>query len=213
MKVVHIIPTAFNYFDNIKFGAFELVEQEQKLGAEAKVLTLQYETVSEKEKKILSGPFGPSPSCDYQGTMGAKQAFSSLNEYDLIHLHCPFLGAAGKILQWRRLNPRKPFVVSFYEDVIWTDFTSLFVILYNRYYLPKIISSADFVLCLDEENAKKVWKKYTKGRRNIALVNIGKDEKHLTNNSVAVKLNNKTVRMSVEKIMSVYDFLLENNKK
>jgi len=144
MKVLHIIPAAFEYFDDIKSAAFKLVEGLNSIGVETEALTLNYGTVTKKIERGVSGKAAPSYSLIT--TENIDDAISGFSDFDIVHLHCPFLGAAGKILRWKLSNPNKALALTYYRDVKVADFFSVFVGAYNSYYFPKIFKLADAVV-------------------------------------------------------------------
>lgn len=153
MKVLHLIPSAFNYFDDIRSEAFRLVGNLHKWGVEVEANTLQYGTLSkskELEDEVIQGTT-ESPR-RFGGMMPIGKVFDSLDAFDLVHLHVPFLGAAGKILAWKKFHPDHPLVITFYRPVPLVDFLSVFIKWYNAYYLPKIFAVAD-VLAAELEHA------------------------------------------------------------
>ena len=75
--------------------------------------------------------------------------FSDWENYDIIHLHCPFMGAANRILAWVKAHPNIPFVVTFYRPMPFKDLFSIFFRWYNNYYLPKIFQAATAIICFD----------------------------------------------------------------
>lgn len=141
MKVIHIIPSAFEYFDDIRSQAFKLLEELHKLNVETEAFTLQYGLSNKAEKKSIKEA---SPSVhSHIGDFDIESAIKSFTDFDVVHLHCPFFGAAGKILRWKQNNPNTPLVVTFYREVKIVDLMSLFFRLYNAYYLPKFFKLAD----------------------------------------------------------------------
>lgn len=135
MRVIHIIPSAFEYFNDIRSQAFKLLDGLHKLGVETEAFTLQYGLSNKAEKKSIKEA---SPSVhSHMGDFDIDSAIKSFTDFDVVHLHCPFFGAAGKILQWKKNNPNTPLVVTFYREVKVVDLMSLFIKLYNAYYLPK----------------------------------------------------------------------------
>jgi hypothetical protein len=115
MRVTHIVPAAFNYFEDIRSAAFQLAGGLQNIGIEAELFTLQYESVNKKMK--TEAQEASKNTHAYIGSMNGRDLIEDLNGSDLVHMHCPFLGAARLILQWRQYNPRTPFLVSYYRDV------------------------------------------------------------------------------------------------
>ncbi len=151
MRVIHIIPSAFEYFDDIRSQAFKLLDGLHKLGVETEAFTLQYGSPNKAEKASIKSA---SPSVhNFIGDFDIGSAIANFSDFDIIHLHCPFFGAAGKILQWKKLNPNTPLVVTYYRDVRVVDLMSLFIRFYNAYYLPKIFKLADATIRFKAEES------------------------------------------------------------
>ncbi|MBI5729461.1 MAG: glycosyltransferase [Candidatus Magasanikbacteria bacterium] len=142
MKVLHIIPSAFDYFGDIRAAAFSLVGKLPGLGVEADAFTLQYGSASREEQGEVAAT---APSQRFVGLTSVAELIVALGEYDLIHVHCPFFGVAGKIIAWKREHPNIPLVATFHRRVATPDFFSLGIVWYNRYYLPKLFAVADAV--------------------------------------------------------------------
>ena len=145
MRVIHIIPSAFEYFDDIRSQAFSLLEELHKLGVENEAVTLQYGQHNRATKKSIQAA-APEAAHNYLGDFDINSVIKSFADFDVVHLHCPFFGAAGKILRWKKLNPDIPLVVTYYRAVRILDLMSLFIRFYNAYYLPKIFKLADAVV-------------------------------------------------------------------
>lgn len=145
MRVLHIIPSAFEYFDDIRSKAFNLVNGLHNLGVETEVFTLQYGSTGKSLKESVKSD---SPAVhEYINTTDAEGVVRNLSNFDLIHLHTPFLGMASHLLRWKKSNPDFPFVVTYHRDVPFSDVFSLYIKLYNAYFLPKIFAAADRVVC------------------------------------------------------------------
>ncbi|TSC84751.1 MAG: Uncharacterized protein G01um101413_135 [Parcubacteria group bacterium Gr01-1014_13] len=143
MRVIHVIPSAFEYFDDIRSRAFKLLDGLHKLGVETEAFTLQYGTPNKAEKSSIKQA---SPSIhNFIGSFDINSAIENFSDFDIVHLHCPFFGAAGKILRWKKLHPDTPLVLTYYRDVRIVDLMSFFIKLYNGYYLPKFFKLADAV--------------------------------------------------------------------
>jgi hypothetical protein len=146
MRIIHIIPSVFNYFDDIRAEAFALVDTLQSAGVEADVFTLQYGSAAaapsvQTEVKAVT----PKAGRTYKGQVNINKAIESFSDYDIVHLHAPFFGAAGKILAWKQAHPEIPFVVTCHRRMVTPDFLSLFLKLYSLYYLPKIFAVVDII--------------------------------------------------------------------
>jgi len=144
MRILHLIPGAFEYFDDIKAEAFDLLNDLNSLGANAEAFTLQYGTASRTAK---GEPGKAAGGYVLVSTNTVDDLIKSFDEFDIIHLHCPFLGAAGNILQWKNTHKDKPFVISYYRDFKSVDVFSWSIKLYNMYYLPKLFAAADIIAC------------------------------------------------------------------
>lgn len=143
MKILHIIPSAFHYFDDIRTAAFGLSEDLHQLGIDVEAITIQYNySVPASIKKQVSKV---SPSQSYTGASSLDSVLQDFKKFDLIHLHCPIFGSLKKIIEWKKQHPDKPLLVTYYRPVKLTDFFSLVVLWYNKYYLKKLFAVANFI--------------------------------------------------------------------
>ncbi|MSU75496.1 MAG: hypothetical protein EXS55_03220 [Candidatus Magasanikbacteria bacterium] len=145
MKVIHIIPSVFNYFDDIRASAFALVDTLHSAGVEADAFTLQYGS-EVAGPSVQTTVKQAAPGRSYKGQLNINNAIETFSNYDIAHLHAPFFGAAGKILAWKQAHPEIPLVVTCHRRIITPDFLSLFLKLYSLYYLPKIFAVADIII-------------------------------------------------------------------
>lgn len=143
MRVAHLIPASFNYFDDIKQEAFALVEAENDIGIAVEVFTLQYGTPGRPRERAAVESVAPSRR--FGGMAPWPHVLGELEQFDVVHIHCPFFGALKKIIAWKRAHPKIPLVVTIYRSVIITDLFSRVVQWYNRLYLPGIVACADVV--------------------------------------------------------------------
>lgn len=142
MKVLHIIPAGFNYFDDIRAEAFELVGALGNLGVECEAYTLEYGGPTRSDQiKVRE----MAPDLSYKETVSMREAGNSFKEHDLIHVHVPLLGGVKYILQTASTQDI-PIVVSWYRSMSYSDLFSLFVIWYNRFYLPKLFKVAKAII-------------------------------------------------------------------
>ena len=143
MRVIHIIPSAFDYFDDIRSQAFKLLEELHKLGVESEAFTLQYGSTGKALKASIKKA---SPSVhNYVGNYDMDSVIANFANFDIVHLHCPFFGAAGKIMRWKKHNPEFPMVITYYRKVRILDLMSLIISIYSAYYLPKFFKLADAI--------------------------------------------------------------------
>lgn len=200
MRVIHIIPSAFEYFGDIRSQAFKLLDGLNKIGVDTEAFTLQYGAPSKAFKDSVKAD---SPSVhDFKGNVGIDELIENLDEFDIVHLHCPFLGAARKIINWKKLNPDFPLVVTYYRDVRFDDLFSLFIKLYNFYFLRKIFALSSIVICRNfEEFQNSSGVGYMNNKSKLAVL----DEMELDKETGGLD----TVEAVAVKTLVVYNSLVE----
>ncbi len=142
MKVLHIIPSAFNYFDDIRAEAFVWLDEENNFGLESEAITLEFGSTTKQEQSEIKAV---APNRQFVGQQTISKNSESWDKFDIINLHCPFFGAAGEIIKWAKDRTDKSLVVTYHNDFRTPDFFSLIIKLYNIYYLPKVFSLAKAV--------------------------------------------------------------------
>jgi hypothetical protein len=169
LRVLHVIPSAFEYFDDIKNYAFGLVgEMDRYTGIVADVFTLQYGSPTHSEKEKTSTL---APEQEYIGSEPLPEAVEDFLSYDLIHLHAPFLGGAKQMLQWKQNHPETPLVITYYRDVDVTDLIALGIRWYSNYYLKKLFRQANLITVFPwSEKAVRRISGYDKTNGKIKLL-------------------------------------------
>lgn len=150
MRVLHIIPAAFNYFDDIKERAFTLVNSLSEYGIEADAITLQYGNVTKKEKAEVQVT---APETNFLGQESVKQNMEKWQDYDLLNIHCPLFGAGKDIVNWRKEFPNIPIVSTYHHDFITTDLFSWFVKYISNYYTKRAFALSDVVTFFADNRA------------------------------------------------------------
>lgn len=221
MLVTHIIPTAFNYFDDIKQNAFKIAEELPKYGIDCKVLTLQYDQPTKKQKESVSGQGGSAPSYNFSGNIDLQTGISDLINSDLIHLHCPLMGGASDILKCftafkkRKIkNAKLPLVCTYYRPIETPDVFSLILLVYNAYYLPKLFQQADVIGVFSQTFKPNKFNKINLNK----FVDLNVENKEeisincpLTNNADKLKYNNQLkASFSLSKLLAIYEIVLSN---
>ncbi|MBI2444128.1 MAG: glycosyltransferase [Candidatus Magasanikbacteria bacterium] len=145
MKVLHLIPAAFDYFADIEAGAFRLVEELSKLGVGAEAFTVQFAKPPREVTREKAPPGLPPPH--YRGAVTVSEVETRLAEFDLLHVHTPLFGAAGRVLRWQQQHPQLPLVVTWHRALPTPDAFALLIKIYNLYYLPKLFAAAAVIAC------------------------------------------------------------------
>ncbi len=186
MKVLHIIPNAFDYFEEINTEAFKILEAESDLGVEADAITLNYGSVTRKDTFEVKKS---APSRKFVGQEPVEKNIEAWEYYDIINLHCPFFGAAEKILQWVTDHPEKSLIITYHHDFKTPDFFGYLIKFYNYYYLPKLFKVARHVTFFaDRRNLSQVGLKMLKDEEKIVVLGLPLEEADTHNPSIAEDL-------------------------
>ncbi len=186
MKVLHIIPSAFNYFDDIRSDAFKIVEAEGQYGVEADAITLEYGALTKSEKTEIKIS---APDKKYIGQETIEKNSELWSEFDIVNLHCPFLGGAKKILDWADKNSDKSLVLTYHHDFETTDFFSWFIKIYNYYYLPRIFKKAKLVtFFFDHYDSSKIGLKMFKNNEKILILGVPQEGQDVHSDQVVQDL-------------------------
>lgn len=185
MKVVHIIPAAFDYFDSVKARAFAWIDKMSKYDLELEVLTVQYSTNSSQSD--ASGKT-KSDRRKYMGVISGQAGMANLSQFDLVHLHCPMLGGAGDVLKWLREESRPPLICTYHPAIKFPGVFGWLIRCYNQYYLPKLLVQADIVTVYsDQAGGQQIARRYgVNGDGWLAL--IDDNQTTLTNHEIVLKL-------------------------
>jgi len=189
MKVLHIVPSAFDYFNDIRDFVFQLTDHLSDLEVESEIFTLQYGTTTRQTKIEI---WQKSPGASFEGHIKINEIIASLDNFDIIHLHCPFLGAARRLLAWKKQNPDRKLIITYYRDIRLTDLFSFFILLYNNYYLPKIFKVADAISCLSAEDLKRTsaWRWMKDKKAIIELKSMADKSENQPNVHLTEDVNN-----------------------
>jgi len=216
MKIIHIIPSAFEYFNSIRTLAFEVVEEQTKIGASVDAITLQYETTG---KRLTNEIKKTSYSRKFLGTVPAGKAIKNLDNYDVVHLHTPFLGGANDIIKWAKNKKDTLFVITYYYDFRDEDFIGKIIKWYNNFYLPKIFDLSDqvFVFGVEEFAKTKMFKKVSDFSKILPILPDKFEKKdevfHLTLDGEEVILNHQELYSFIAyNYLEVYKFLKQTVK-
>jgi len=98
---------------------------------------------------------GLRPICTYGNAALLPQLFFVLDDFDVVHLHYPFLGAAEFVLWWKALAPRRTrLVVTYHMDLVGTGWLARFFRAYSRRVLPYLAEQADKITVTSNDYAQ-----------------------------------------------------------
>jgi len=149
MKILHIVPTAFEYFEKIRSEAFGLVDDLNNLGFACEIITLQYSAVSKRLKSRVAEE--SEERIGFEKNYGDKELADKLDKADIIHLHAPFLGMGKKLLKYKREHKEKKFLITMHANLPYSDLFTIIIWLYNGFYLKRLMNEADFVVAENEQ--------------------------------------------------------------
>ncbi|MFA4830814.1 MAG: glycosyltransferase family 4 protein [Patescibacteria group bacterium] len=160
MRIAHIVSTYPPYYGGMGNVVFQTASELTKLGHEVEVFTPgNYE---EKEIKKTIEPaeaeHAPDlqekidfarrlkPSLQYGNAARIPSIEKELKGFDIVHLHYPFFGTAGMIKRWKMKNPYIPLAITYHMDTRAPGWKGLIFKYYSKYWMPKILNSADVLL-------------------------------------------------------------------
>jgi hypothetical protein len=166
MNVIHIVPSAFEYFEDIRAAAFTCVEALDKRGVTSEIITLQYGAPTRAERRTA---LEQEVKRSYTGVIPHDQLLGSLSSFDIIHFHTPGLGFLGKFLKWQRNNSAPIVVVSYYRSVRLNDMISRLINWYNKKYLPQLAELASGIIYFSEYRLRSLMLKMSYAFAFVAL--------------------------------------------
>lgn len=101
---------------------------------------------SESLQKEIATVRRLAPQLQYGNAARLSQLPRELDDFDVVHLHYPFFGTAGLVRKWKKRNPHKPLVVTYHMDARAPDWRGLAFKLYAKWYLPKVLGTADALI-------------------------------------------------------------------
>lgn len=212
MRVLHIIPSAFDYFEDIRDSAMTLAHNERERGLDVEAITLQYGAVGQSEKAAIRKI---SPVMSFAGLISGDSIIKLVDDFDIIHLHLPTLGLMRRIIEWKKKNINKPLIITYWRDPKINDIFSYFISLYNRYYEKQLRCLADKIVCFLPDDYQKIgFLRRLADKNKIinidkAVRNIALDGIHLTNIPNDIKLTKAD--MEALACISIYDKLINNS--
>lgn len=176
MRIVHIVCTYPPYYGGMGNAVFQLASGLLELGHEVEVLTPQYyeakemkpkqatpeEKHSEQLTKQIENVNRVAPAFQYGNAAYLPQVKNELDDFDLVHLHYPFFGTANLVRQWKEAHPEKPLVITYHMDTRGSGLKGLIFKNYAKYWMPKILRSADRLITtsfdfIESSDAKEIY--------------------------------------------------------
>lgn len=167
MRVLHLVPAAFDYYDDIRNRVNGWLAYLPEFGIMAEVITIHYGTSAQGMKKQTSDE---APKSRFMGRVETDEVVNDWSNYDIVHWHCPFIGGAKHFLGAVLAHPETPLIVTVHRLPRCGDVLELIMYWYNRYWLNKILKVATAVALVDPNDAVKKW--VTKAANDVKKVYI-----------------------------------------
>ena len=98
---------------------------------------------------------GLRPLLTYGNAALLPQLFFALDDFDVVHLHYPFLGAAEWVLLWKMLAPRRTrLIVTYHMDLVGTGWLSRLFRAYTERVLPGLLELAEKITVTSRDYAR-----------------------------------------------------------
>lgn len=144
MRIAHIVCTYPPYFGGMGNSAFHMAEELTRLGHEVTVYTPMTDIVPDED--TLATVERVAPSMQYGNGGFFPTITHTLETYDVVHLHYPFFGVAGKIKRWKKKFPHIPLVTSYHMDPRGGGLLGLYMQWYAKWYMPTMLQASDAII-------------------------------------------------------------------
>ncbi len=141
MKIAILTPVFPPYLAGMGNVAAQEARGLIEKGVEITVFTPDY------GKKILDdGVRRLKPLLKFGNAAWLVNLKKELRDFEIIHLHYPFIGGVGTLLKFKKKTPRVPLVVTYHMDLTGQGWKGLFFKIYTWLTLSKLIRRADKIL-------------------------------------------------------------------
>lgn len=189
MRIAVFSPVFWPY----RGGMGRVVENEtkelQKNGCRVDIFTPRYSFKWLKEEKWFGDKiYRLDPLFKFGNAAVIKIKQAELQNYDVLHLHYPFIGGIKEVL---RLKKEKdlPLVVTYHMDLIASGWRGIFFKVYSWLTLPKIVKIADQIIFSSLDYGQNSFlAKYLKKQPNkFSVIPFGVEKKDLELTKIEVR--------------------------
>jgi len=146
MKVAFLTPVFWPYKGGIGSVAANEVRGLKAEGCFVDVFTPHYQTTWLKEEEWLGSKiFRLQTKWKIGNAAGLNIRPDDLENYDVVHLHYPFIGGVKSVLKWKKQS-HKPLVVTYHMDLVANGWRGLLFKIYSWIVLPKLVAVADKII-------------------------------------------------------------------
>lgn len=163
MKIAHVVCTYPPYYGGMGNSAYHMAEGLQQRGHDVMVITPAYEEESQPIDSTVDIE-RIAPSFAYGNAAMIPHLPKVLSEFDLVHLHYPFFGAAGAVKRWKQKHTDIPLVTTYHMDPRGVGLVGIYMKWYARHYMPSVLKASDAIIAstLDFAEASEAAEVYKK---------------------------------------------------
>lgn len=171
MKIAHLVSTFRPYHGGMGNVAYEMAKNLAARGHEVSVFTPAYNSEWPKTEQLDGFTVRRLEPVFRYGNAAYLPNLSELQDYDVIHLHHPFLGA-HKVLKLK-----KPLFVTYHMDLYGTGYKRPIFAIHEKWFLPRLFKKAAGIIYNSQDyfNFSKS-KKLVKDISQISFLPFGVDD-------------------------------------
>jgi glycosyltransferase involved in cell wall biosynthesis len=143
MNIAHIVCTYPPYFGGMGNSAFHMAEGLAARGHDVQVYTPLYTETPDIETQATVQRVAPSFA--YGNAAILPNMHKLLKDMDIVHLHYPFFGVAGKIRRLKKKYPNLSLVTSYHMDPRGNNLVGMYMKWYARQAMPKVLTASDVI--------------------------------------------------------------------
>jgi glycosyltransferase involved in cell wall biosynthesis len=180
MKIAHVVCSFPPYRGGIGNSALQMAKSVLAYGHSVTVMTPDYGQDRRRDAEPELGAVTVKRLATYGAYGNAAwlpQLSWQLRDYDIVHFHYPFYGAALAVLLAKLCRPSLKLILHYHMDNRAPGWKGLVFKLYKKVFFPILFHSADFVTCasLDYVNHSDIAKYLTARPQKFAQVPFGVD--------------------------------------
>jgi len=178
MKIAHLVTVFLPYKSGIGNICYQQVFELAKLGHEVTVFTPDYSQAINDRELTTNNRFQIiylRPLIKYGNAAWVPNIIKELNNFDLIHIHYPFIGGAEKFI-FSKIN--KPVIIQYHMDLGMPKILSFLVKPYNLLVTNNIFKQAQKILVSSGDyakNSKQIGSFFNKNKEKFIEIPYGVD--------------------------------------
>lgn len=162
MKIAHIVSTFPPYKGGMGNACFYQTRELIKLGHEVTILTPQYRKelrIKNYESRIKVVRL--RSLLKFGNAAFVPQIIRYLKNFDIVHLHWPFIGGAEIILFWFLFCRKQKLIIQYQMDLVGRGVLGQLFNFYQQLFIPLMVKAADKIIISSFDYAKNCrLKKY-----------------------------------------------------